>query len=273
MTTKCDIIRDVANATKCGMCAAIASNPAKPVPDGCITFRAAPPAAVCGVPAAANARMKLFARQYSPSNLIESSAARAARTQEESIYQGIIQNSEKNLATAYPAAAAGAAAISWPDFEKCLWNKNGTPGGFNGNKYFARNDATQLGMSPEYPLGGKTAEHTIWKAGGSPSPLPLTVDYVTNPDMFAIVMFALLVIILSALMWAGYKTSLWAPYDAEERAAAARERLEATDPYKGTAFETYDDKKSKCRNYVKKWEAQGYDMNNYRRQCGLAVKP
>ena len=126
--TKCDIIRDAARATKCGMCSALAAG--TPLPAACFTAGAAPPAAACGVAASANARMRMFATRLSPANLYEGSAAQTVRAQTERILQGISAANEIALTAAYTgpgpsgaarAVAPGATAISWPDFEACLW--------------------------------------------------------------------------------------------------------------------------------------------------------
>jgi len=273
MTTRCDIIRDAATANSCGMCEAITATPARPVPAGCAAGGAVPPAAVCSVPGAANTRMKLFGVQYSPGNLFESTADRAARTLIEKNYLTGIQAAEAALAVAYPDAAPGATAIGWPDFERCLWDRAGAPRGSNNNVYFGRDDLMQMGMVPSYPLGGAFAENSIWKAGAAPSPLPVSVDYGMNPDLFAILMFALLVAVFAALLWAARKSAKWAPYLAQKKKDAERARLEASDPYRGSAFESYPDPQAKCRAYVEAMEQQGYSMAYYRQRCGLPALP
>jgi hypothetical protein len=273
MATKCDIIRDAGYANSCGMCAALAASPQKPIPAGCTIGGVTPPAAACLVAGTANTRMKLFDEQYSPANLFEDAADKAARTLIEKNYLTGIQATETALAAAYPGAAPGATAVSWPDFELCLWNKTGARGGSNNNIYYKRNDLMQMGMQPSYPLGGAFAENTIWKSGAAPSPVPVSVDHVMNPDLFAFLMFALLVIIFAVLIWSAWKSAKKAPYLAQQKKDAERQRLEESDPFKGTAFESYPDPQAKCRAYVDSMEQQGYDMSYYRTQCGLPAKP
>lgn len=259
-TTKCDILRDVARANMCGMCTASAN---------CGT--STPPSAVCNVANIANAKMKLFASQYSPANLYASSVNKAIRTQEEKIYQGIIQKGEADLKAAYPTAPAEATVIEWSDFEHCLWNKDGTAGGNNKNVYFKRDDAVQLGMAPVYPIGGSTIANVIWK--GPTSPIPLAVDYLMNPDLFTILMFVLLVIIFSALMWSVWRTNKWAAYLAEQSAEAAQDKLEENDPFKGTAVETHPNTLAKIRKWIEAQEQLGYTMTKYRNQYNIPTKP
>ena len=261
-TTKCSIIRDTATAMQCGLCSG------KPV--GC---PASVPAAVCSVPSAANDSMSLFAARYNPSNLFLSAADKTALTQEEKNYQSGIQASATQLAAAYPNAAPGATTITWPDFERCLWTPQGLPGGPFNNKYFMRNDVQTLGMQPTYPIGKTFAQGVLWKNMQHPSPVPVSVDYVMNPDLAVIIIFALLVIIFAVLIWQAYRDAKSAPYRAEQKKEAERQKLEAADPFKGTAFESYPDPQAKCREYVEAQEAQGYDMAYYRQRCGLPSKP
>jgi hypothetical protein len=273
MATKCDIIRDVGVASSCGMCEALRG--AAPIPAGCLIGGRTPPAAACSVASMANSRMALFGSQYSPANLVEGAVDRAARTLVEKNYLTAIDAAEKELAIAYPQAAPGAAAVGWPDFERCLWNRDGQKGGGNGNVYFRRNDLTGpsgFGMAPTYPVGGGFAKNLIWKAGGVPSPVPLGVDYVMNPDLFAMLMFVILVVVLAALVRAAWRTAANAPYFAQQAADAERRRLEASDPYRGTPFESYPDPRAKCRAYIDAMKAQGYDVSHLEEQCGILEK-
>ena len=258
--TKCDIIRDFSAAAACGLCT---GNPVN-CPPGL-------PSALCGIPQAANNRMALFVDKYNPSNIFMSAADRAQLAQEERNYLSGIQSVETGIQAAYPNAPAGAASIGWPDLNYCLWNKTGTPGGPNNNKYFERNDAQNFGMNPAYPVGGTVAQGALWQPPKT-SPLPLTVDYVMNPDLAVIALFAILVIIFAVLVYLSYQGKKRAPLLAEERRAAARRQLEAADPFRGTAFESYPDPQEKCRQYVEAMEARGFEMGYYRQQCGLPAK-
>ena len=208
--TKCDIIRGAATASRCGMCTALRG--AAPIPAGCGAVP--PPVAACGVVGAANARMKLFATKLAPPFGDD-----AVREQTERIYEGIIEEAEVNLAAAYPGAAVD---ISWPDFEACTWNRSGEPGGFNNNVYFRREDVEELGMAPAYPIGGTYAKGAIWKTS---SPVPVIVDYLMNPDLFAIVLFAFFVVVLAGLVWGairrGHSRERERP---RERAVASKKR-------------------------------------------------
>ncbi len=282
-TTQCDIIRDFAAAWNCGLCASRAcktngdclsgqtcsSGACTGRPSGC---PAALSTALCAIPDAANKKMLLFEDQYNPMNIFMSAADKAALQQEEKNLLTGIQQDEAGIAAAYPGVPASVASISWPDFNYCLWNPSGSPGGAYNNKYFERNDAQGFGMKPPYPLGGSFAQGSIWKPPKA-SPVPLTVDYAMNPDLAVIVIFALLVIIFAVLIYSAYKSAKAKPYREEQQKEAERAKLEATDPYRGTAFESYPDPQAKCRAYVESMEAQGYDMSYYRKQCGLPDKP
>jgi hypothetical protein len=206
MTTKCDIIRDMGLATTCGLCSALDAD--IPVPDGCMTLvhPNGPPDAVCGIARAANARMKLFASKYDPTSMILSGVDKAARTQTQANYGASVVQSEADVGAAYPTAVPGATAIGWTDVERCLWNSDGSPGGPSGTKYFERTGANFMGMIPEWPLGRKLASGTVWKSGKN-NPVPIIADYLMNPDLFAIVMFAIIVLIFGALMWKAWRDS------------------------------------------------------------------
>jgi hypothetical protein len=239
-TSKCDIIRDVATAASCGMCTALAATPPRPIPEGCAAAGRVPPAAACGVPVAANTRMKLFDERYSPAGLFGSATDKKARALIEKDYVTAIDRAEKGLAAAYPAAPAAATDIRWPDFQGCLWNRSGQRGGPNNNVYFGRGDLTQLGMMPVYPLGGGFAQNSIWKAGKAPSPVPVKVDYLMNPDLFTIVVLVFLVIVFAALMRAAWRHARGAPLRALLAEEAARAALPAdTRPPPSRLYQQY----------------------------------
>jgi len=216
--------------------------------------------------------MSLFADQYNPANLFASAADKANPALTERIYVSQIQAAEQALAGAYPGAAPGATSIGWPDFEECLWTPSGAKSGPFNNVYFGRDDLQTFGMAPTYPIGGTFAQGAIWKPPKA-SPVPVAVDYVMNPDLAVILIFALLVIIFAVLLYRAYKDTKAAPFKAQQRKDLERQRLEETDPYRGTAFESYPDPQARCRTYVESMEAQGYDMSYYRKQCGLPDKP
>ncbi len=259
--SKCDVIRDFIAASNCGLCTGGPSN----CPPGLTK-------ALCGIPQAANNRMYLFADKYNPSNLFMGSADLAQLRQEEMNYASGIQAVEQGIQASYPGLGAGGAAISWPDFNACLWNKNGKPGGPNSNIYFGRDDVQELGMSPAYPIGGTLAQGYIWPPPRV-SPFPATVDYISNPDFIAIFMFVFLVILLAVLVYTTYRAKKMAPILEDRRRQQERQRLEATDPYRGSAFESYPDPAAKCRAYVEAMEARGFAMNAYRQACGLPLMP
>jgi len=121
------------------------------------------------------------------------------RVQKLSIYRGIIERSRADLAEAYPYAEPGATDITWPDFQSCLWNASGAPGGVYNNIYYGRRDVQQIGMTPTYLIGGTFAEKTIW--GDSVPPIPMTSDYIANPDLFTIIVIVFLIIVAGVLLW------------------------------------------------------------------------
>jgi hypothetical protein len=261
MTTKCDILRDMTAAIQCGLCT---GSP--------IACPAGLPAVLCGIPNAANNRMALFADKYNPMNLFLDAADRKVLRQTEQNLVAGIQTTEQGLRTAYPGAPPEAVQIAWPDLQYCLWNKEGRRGGPFSNVYFGRDDAQAFKMIPTYPVGGTLAQGALWPPPKT-SPVPLIVDYVANPDLAVILIFALLVIVFAVLVWVAFNQKKKAPFRSEQEREAERKRLEATDPFRGTAFESYPDPLAKCRTYVESMEQQGYDMAYYRQQCGLPAKP
>lgn len=259
-TTKCDIIRDMAAVLNCGLCE---GKPTSNCPAGVSPV-------VCSIPSIANDRMELAALVYNPANILPENKAVFSLSKQN--YATAIQNSETELGAAYPDAEKGATSVSWPDLEYCLWNLQGTPAGTASNVYFGRKDALDFGMVPPYPVGGTFAQGSIWKPGKKQSPVPLTLDYIANPDLIVIIIFTILVIIFAVLIWKTYQRARGAPRRAEQQREAVRRRLEASDPYQGTAFESYPDPLAKCRNYVETMESQGYNMTYYRQKCGLPEK-
>ena len=245
----------MALAVSCGMCSDTIPAPA------CSVNGQIPPKEVCYIPNAANKRMYLFASKYSPMNILESSNNKEIRTQEEADFEGEIQDSETALASAYPSTSPSNFRITWPDVELCLQNKSGEKG-LDGNRYFNRKSALDMGMSPQYPLGKSTAENAIWKK--KPSPLPLTIDYLMNPDLFVIVMFALVVLIFAVILsvsW--YKSKKAADLVKQQQEKELEKKLAAPYP------KTPEGIKEKCKEYVEAMEQRGYDMSYYKSYCGL----
>lgn len=243
MATKCDIIRDFAAATRCGLCC---SGQGCPPSAGC----GAIPAAACRVGATANARMALFAARANPVTAVTDRAGRAAAI---SVLESQIADGESAIRAAYPEAGDGA-KIGWGDFDRCLKNREEIG-------YFGRTDAIGLGMAPVYPLGGQLAKGLVWRPGAT-DPVPLYVDNVANPDLAAILIFALCVLIFAALLYAAYRAARWAPYKADLLKEAESERPGAP-----------RDPQEKCRAYVIEMEKAGYEMESYRRMCGLPLRP
>ena len=173
--TKCDIIRAFVSERKKKNCVA---------PE-------------CSIPRAANDKMYLFADLYSPTSLF------IDRTQEEIIYEYGINAPRNALSKKYPSADV---SIDWSDFERCLWNEDGRPGGPFNNIYFGRGDLMMFGMVPDYPLGGKLASGLIWRAPNY-SPLPVFVDYIMNPDLAALVLLFILITVVSLLFWRAKRDS------------------------------------------------------------------
>lgn len=166
-TAKCDAIRDALNGVS--------------------------PAATA-VPAMANARMRLAALAYSPRRLLATGVRKALIEREIAAYSDIIASNESAM-----AQAGTPASVTWADFNKCLWNKSGVHGSASGRAYLGRADALQLGMEPRYPLGGSLGSGAIWKDGDAPI-VPLSVDYVVNPDLFVIIILVFLTLLVFALV-------------------------------------------------------------------------
>lgn len=256
MATKCDIIRDSANAAACGMCRALGDGSA--VPDGCLKLDPVPKGSACRVPNAANVRLYLFAAQAAPPAF---GANRTAREMMISDYNRSIADTEQGLMDDYGVDEA-TASISWPDYERCLWSPDGVPGGPLSHRYFDRADANMQGLHPTYPLGGALASQLLWKDGLHPGPMPLTIDYLMNPSLFTILLLAFLVVLFGVIVWRALRATRRA--DREERRKAEAAAAAATPDDPGRA---------ECREYVEALEKEGFDMGYYRGRCGLGPPP
>jgi hypothetical protein len=263
MASKCEIIRDMTAAIDCRLCGSAGAPPA-----GC---PAGLTPALCDIPAAANDRMALFASRYDPAALFERGAAAAVRAQIERNYATAIAANETQLAAAYPGAPD--LRIAWPDFERCLRSPDGSPSGAFNNRYFGRDDCAALGMQPVYPLGKAFAQGAIWKAGKKPSPIPLAVDYIANPDLATILVVLFIVLVLIALLWKASRDVRRAPFlkaEAQYRARLARAQRVAA--HGRPAPPPGRDPAEVCAAYVAAQEARGYDASQYREICGLGAK-
>jgi len=248
--TKCDILRAGAAAT---MSASACSGSS--------------PQADCAIMQLLAKKDMYIQTKYSPSGLA-SGTARDIRTKELSILQGDINALTKQIQDKYGASAP--VDLTWDDLTECLLHPDGSRGGGHNNKYFERNDLTSLGYQPQPVVGAATLE------GKLPATLtqgvPVWMDHAVNPDLAVILIFALLVIIFAVLMYTASKWEKKAPARTASAKAAWRTKMEAHDPYKGTAFESYpSDPDAKWKALIPVYEAQGYCMEAYRKKLGMPV--
>lgn len=177
--SKCDIIRDSANAISNNSC----SGANMPV--------------ICEVSNMANSKMALFKAKYNPVAIVETGVAKLIRDREVQIYNNQIETSRAKLAAAYPTAPTNATDINWQDHTLCLWDPSGAPGGMLGNeKYITRLDLTSQ-MAPKYMIGGNTMANKVWKYGMSP--MSINTDYIMNPDLAVILIITFIMLVFIGL--------------------------------------------------------------------------
>lgn len=180
--SKCDVVRAALAAAACGACAAYAEG--DPAPAGCGS--PPPPAALCALAGGANARLEADALALSLRGRFGGVAARV-RAAEENAYAADVQAAAAGIADAFPGADND---VTWVDAARCLVVADGSPGGVGApHRRFSRADAEALGFSPPHPLGGGAFAGAVW-APPRTSPLPLTVDYLANPDFFVLLALA-----------------------------------------------------------------------------------
>lgn len=258
--TVCDMVRDaLAAAPACGC-----PNPNKPQ---CKGVSGPPPE--CSVFKLATHRDIEFDWQYDPASLF-SSSERTTRQKKLADIEGDIKADEATLEGKY-GTSAPVGDVSWWRMQRCLINTDGKPGGNFGHKYVGRQDMQAAGYAP-YPLvGGSTLETQAPVA--LTNAVPVLMDRGLNADLMVIVIFVLLVIIFAVLMYKAYKWSQDEPARKAAAKAAERTKREASDPFKGTSFESWPtDPNEKWRALIPVYEAQGYDMCAYRKRLGMPLK-
>jgi hypothetical protein len=162
----CNIVSDLQKAQSCGLCDGTPNNCGELDPS------------VCLIPQNANLDMHLFATRYSPTGALDQSIT----TKTEQAYMGTKAQNLLLLKSAYPNVTE--LDINWPEMERCG---------------IARMDAYGLGMSPAWPIGGKTLLGKIWNPdnhNGNQAPIPLFVDYFMNPDMFILIIVLIFVVLI-----------------------------------------------------------------------------
>ena len=169
----CSIVSDLQSAVSCGLCSG------SPVNCGSLD------PALCLIPDSANNDMRLFAVRYSPTGALDSLSTNKI---EENIMNKIAQN-QKLINAAYP----GAEQITWPAMQRC------------GLK---RDDALNLGFSPNWPFMGTTYMGKIWNVEkrGKAAPVPLVFDYFCSPDIF--ILICILIIVIGVLYYLIRRRSL-----------------------------------------------------------------
>jgi len=217
---KCDIIRAGAAATmQAGVCGGSS------------------PPADCYVTDLAAKRDMYIQTKYSPTGLV-SGTALDIRSKELSILEADINADIARIQAKYGSDAP--ANISWNDFTHCLWNPDGSRGGPHKNVYFGRDDLTSLGYQPQPIFGATTLEGRL--PTSLTNSIPVWVDHIFNPDLAAVFIFAILVILFAVLIYKAYK------------------RAHPPDP------------EARWKNLVSVYEAQGYDMCEYRKKLGMPLK-
>jgi hypothetical protein len=182
MASRCDIIRDAVEAATCGLCGGSPN-----CPPGLDEKKGG----LCRLGPAANARLAAFAA-LPPWSYGGGAARRLARAD----LAAAVAGGEAALAAAYPGAEPGAAEVAWGDFNGCLLSPDGAKDPATGRRRMGRAEAELVGLAPVYPLGGKAAAGLIWRRG--PAPVPLGVDAFANPDLFVLVLAALLAAAVAA---------------------------------------------------------------------------
>lgn len=173
---KCDLVRAAMAAAAHGKCCL---QPAPP--PGCT------PDPACAVFKTANAHLGAVATQLRPGLDAE------VRAKEADVWR--YREATAQAALVAVGATAEAAAVTWGDFERCRTDT----GAGAGAQYWQRADVMGTGaMSPQWPWGGAWAYGSIWPHGDSP--VPLVVDNVMNPDLFAWVVLVFVFLVASALL-------------------------------------------------------------------------
>jgi hypothetical protein len=250
--TKCDILRAGAAAT--------ASKAA-----GC---DGATPQTDCSVMALLAKKDMYIQTKYDPSGLV-SKTDRLVRTKVLSNLQGDINTLTDQIQSRF-GKEVPASDLSWGSLTECLLNPDGSPGGGFGNKYYRRNDLESLGYQPRPALGAATLQGKI--PAKLTQAIPVWMDHVVNPDLAVILVFAILIIIFGVLMYNAYNWQKGAPAREAAAKTARQAKMEESDPYKGTAFESYpSDPDTKWKSLIPIYEAQGYCMEAYRKKLGMPV--
>jgi hypothetical protein len=246
--SKCDVLRaGAAVAMRANACAGDA------------------PEVDCYVTDTATKRDMLFRTKYSPAGLLSGSAV---RNKELEVLQGDIAANSSRLRSKYGDAAPVNAG--WVDFTRCLWNADGSRGGPHGNVFFDRDDLVALGYQPQ-PLFAVSA-----LKGRLPSSLtrrvPVWFDRIFDPDLAVVFLFLVVAALLVTIL---FKVHRWSKGKVAREAAAkefTRRRLEASDPFRGTRFESFPaDPDDRWRRLVPAYEAEGYCMEDYRKKLGMPV--
>ena len=275
-TTKCDAVRafnDGSAQGRCTPCAASCSadlactaNCCRP---GCYDSTKSRAPGYCQVGDLAARYDLAFNDKYSPSGFITADR-RMIRAREMQIDDAAIGGFEQQLGQEFPKVAPDQLGITWFGMTKCMVNADGSGGGPDSSRYFTRTGLELLGYSPR-PLVAVPALQGKTPAWATRM-VPVWMDRVFSPDLAVLMIFVLLVVIFSAVIYGAYRWSKGAAVRAAVARNRAREEAEKADPYRGTAFESWPDPNKKIRQYIESQEAAGYDMGAYRRQYNLPPK-
>lgn len=254
--TKCDIIRDGAQALIGGKCKS--KQPKSPQNHGVHGDESIP--AACHITQLATKKDMYFKKKYDPSGLV-SGSARMIRKDELGALQNDIDADTTRLEREYGLDAP--TDITWDDFTECLWNPAGYPGGPHSNKYFEREDIKLLGYRPQPLFGAKALEGAL--PATLASHVPVWLDRVFNPDLAIVLIFVVLVVVFAALMYRAHR-----PAPAPSEKGDPLHEKGGTQPSPREAAP--ESPEAVWKALVPAYEAEGYDMAAYREKLGMPPK-
>ena len=253
--TRCDIIRAAAAALQ-GHCPTKSHIPDDPEPGACAVIDRA------------NAANRYFQARYNP-RALTSETNRQIRVREMQAYQDAITKNEALIRAKFGENAP--VDITWADFGECLQHADGQPG-YGNATYFDRNTLSHhLGYAPMPALGAATLLGA--HPPGLTNQVPRWVDRFLNPDLAVIVTFVFIVLIVAVLTYSAIQWKKGAPKRAAAAREAEKEKIDAVDPMSGTDFPTSGPPPSAREMIARQYEAQGVNMDQWRKDNGLGPAP
>jgi hypothetical protein len=193
--TKCQIARVAATSWMSGRCTAQTLQP---------------DIAACAAITRASRAQDLWKARYS-ANPFASAAKKAGRALKVANLEAMVESEGAKVQKGF-GVPASVAEITWPDFEGCLWNADGSPD-YQGARYMVRSGLESRANYQPDPLVGGAHLAGLFPPQVTDALVPMALDRFLNPGLALLAIGLLVAVVGLAFLGAALKPkkAAWPP--------------------------------------------------------------